>query len=218
MSIVMKQLLLIGLLLASCRVDKPKSEYELRKEEIIREELALDSIRRVDREQEIQWKIKNSDSLKSVAKKLAAKFIKTTDEFKGIDFYRYHKHWPNRKTVYAECSSEGYYYLRSNWYASDWLFHESISLLFEDGTILRSEEVSTLDKKNRQENEGGDVWENVTYNNSQDLVEMISRNKDKKIIVRFNGRQYYDDIVLTASDKNKIASIYELAKVFESML
>jgi hypothetical protein len=149
---------------------------------------------------------------------LKKKFHYKKDEFENIGFYT-HKRWGNfrinRTTLKAGVNSSGYYWLRSNYYASDWIFHTSITVLIGEKTI-KSKKVPTYSDEHITENEGGYIWEIVTYGNSNILRE-IATNVDKTIKVRFNGNQYHKDITLSQGDKNALKDCYDLSVMIDNI-
>jgi hypothetical protein len=150
--------------------------------------------------------------------KLKQKFSYKKDEFQDIGFYT-HKTWgkyyQNRKTLTSGVNSDGYAWLRSNYSSDDWLFHTSIYVLIDDKK-LSSPIVETYNENNIQENDGGRIWEIVTYNNT-DILKEIAENSDKIIKVRFNGSQHYDDTTLSKSDKEALKDCYELSESIKKL-
>ena len=104
--------------------------------------------------------------------KLKKKFIYEKDEFRDIGFYT-HRNWgkyrPNRKTLTTGLNSHGYVYLVSRYYADDWLFHTKINVKIGD-KVLSSPTVETFDDNHVTDNEGGKIWERVTYPDAKDPV------------------------------------------------
>jgi hypothetical protein len=160
------------------------------------------------------------DSLQQIIDRLIAKCIVTHDEFKGITFYQHKaigKYYPNRKTIYAECNSNGFYYLRSNYYSTDWIFHESVQVKIGDD-VITSDVVPTFDDMNHQDNDASGVWENVTYGDlGQAIIARIAAQPTKRILVRFQGRHYHEDVELSPRDKTAIKDIYDLARSLGEM-
>jgi hypothetical protein len=148
--------------------------------------------------------------------KLKRNFTYKKDEFQDIGFYThksYGKYWPNRKTLTSGVNSSGYAWLRSNYSDDDWLFHTSIHVLVGERK-LTSPTVETFSEKNKTDNNGGRIWEVVTYDNTEILRE-IAENTDKTIKIRFNGREFYNDATLSASDKQALKDCYELGELIK---
>lgn len=156
--------------------------------------------------------------LKSKISRLKSKFTYKKDEFQDVGFYthkRWGKYWPNRKTLTSGVNSTGYAWLRSNYSADDWLFHTSITVLIGDQKY-KSPVVETYDKNNRTDNDGGRIWEVVTYDD-QEILSAVSENTNSTIKVRFHGREFYDDITLSAGDKRAIKDCYDLANLLKEL-
>ena len=153
---------------------------------------------------------------KKKLEKLKRKFTYKKDEFQDVGFYthkRWGKYWPNRKTLTSGVNSTGYAWLRSNYSDDDWLFHTSIYVLIDDRK-LTSPTVPTHSDKHITDNDGGRIWEVVTYDNTTILKE-IAENADKKIKVRFNGSKFYNDATLSARDKQALKECYELGELLK---
>jgi len=131
---------------------------------------------------------------------------KETDEIKGITWVSY-KSVPvlaNYMTLYfgTKDGSVGSYPLRMkfNYYADDWLFVKSV-------TIKADEEVYNLEKMDfERDNAAGSIWE---WSDSP-VEDMTMINKilaAKKVVIRYNGRQYYHDYVLPESQKMAMKDI-----------
>ncbi len=160
---------------------------------------------------------KKSDELnQKIITKLEKKFKKKVDEFNGIGWY-YHKSWGarwlNRKGLRADINTDGYCYLVSNYHSSDWLFHTKIKVIV-NGTTYTSSEIKRFDDSNKSDNSGGKIWEVIQYSKGRDngILKAIAKNSDKVIKVRFIGREFKDDIILSSKDKLAIKDCYELSK------
>ena len=159
------------------------------------------------KEEEKQKALKEVDKLK-------AKFFYEEDEFNNIGFYTHKtwgKYWPIRKTLTIGVNSKGYYYLKSNYYSSDWLFHEKIKVKIGENQY-ESHKVPRHDKNNKTDVAGGNIYEVITYNEEKEIIKAIAENVNEKITVRFIGTEFYDDVVLSAKDKNAIKDAYNLAR------
>jgi hypothetical protein len=152
---------------------------------------------------------------------LKRKFNYKEDKFNDVVFYshkRWGSYWPKRKTLTSGVNSSGYAWLRSNYYNNDWLFHESFSIMIGD-IRFDSSVVNSYDEDNITDVSGGGIYEVVTYPpyEAAEFLERISKNLDKKIVVRFNGRQYIDDITLSRGDKVALKECYELSQLLGGM-
>jgi len=181
-----------------------------------------DSVDQVIRGQIAQVKAEKAEQRKANQKEfdqLKAKFTYKKDEFQDIGFYnhkRWGNYWPNRTTLTAGVNSSGYAWLNSNYHADDWLFHTKITVLIGEDKY-QSATVPSYNDNNRRENEGGKVWEVITYENEKAILRAISSNVDKTIKVRFTGDKYYHDITLRSGDKQAIAECYRLAELITSL-
>lgn len=138
--------------------------------------------------------------------RLDQNLTKETDEIKGITWVS-HKSVPvlaNYMTLYfgTKDGSVGSYPLRMkfNYYADNWLFVKTV-------TVKADEEVYNLEKIDfERDNAAGSIWE---WSDSP-VENMTMINKilaAKKVVVRYNGRQYYHDFVLPESQKMAMKDI-----------
>lgn len=195
--------------------DTPQAYADVQPAEVV--DPTLDSAARAEEAASRQLRM---DSIQRVINRLVSRCLVTHDEFKDVTFYKHKtvgKYYPNRKTIYAECNSEGYFYLRSNYHANDWIFHESVQVKIGDD-VLTSGVVPSYDENNRQDNDAGSVWENVTYGDlGKAIITRIAAKPEARVVVRFQGRQYHDDVTLSAADKNAIKEVYDLARSIGEM-
>jgi len=164
------------------------------------------------------WSQSQKDSIIAASKAqievLKKKFNYTADEFQKVGFYKHKtfgESYPDRKTLTVGLNSEGYIYLRSNYHADDWLFHKSVQIKSGE-TILESPTIESYDKAHVTYNSGGDIWEQNTYKDDNGIIYLISISQDNEVKVRFNGQQFYSDIVLSKKDKQAIKDSYELSQ------
>lgn len=132
--------------------------------------------------------------------RLDANLVKRTDEIKGVTWVS-HKSVPvldNYMSLYfgvKDGSAAGYpLRMKFNYYADSWLFVQSV-------TIKADEQVFDLGKiEFDRDNAAGSIWE---WSDSP-VDDMAMLNKilsAKKVIIRYDGRQYYHDFVLSESQK-----------------
>jgi cytochrome c556 len=153
------------------------------------------------------------DSLKKQRlEELKKEFVHNKDDFRDISFY-HHKHWGNkiqhRNTLRCYVNSMGTAVLVTNYYADDWIFHESITALVGNKKH-RTESLPSYHDNNHRDNAGGKVWETLTYFN-EPLIRLIAENQDAEVKIRFNGDKYYSDSKLTKADVKAFKDCYELA-------
>jgi hypothetical protein len=189
-------------------------------------ELGLIYLQNIDSIYQIKSAVLNQKSKKEKEKKLKESIVKLEklkqkftykkDEFQDIGFYthkRWGKYWPNRKTLTSGVNSSGYAWLRSNYSDDDWLFHTSIYVLIGNRK-LTSPTVETYSDKNITDNDGGRIWEVVTYDNT-DILREIAENIDQTIKIRFNGREFYNDATLNSGDKQALKDCYNLGELLK---
>lgn len=147
--------------------------------------------------------------------KLLNNFIIENDEFEKITFYTHKtfgKTWPDRSTITSGVNNTGYAWLRSNYYAEHWLFHKRFQMLIDSNVYD-----SPILLKNITEALGGKVYEVNTYESPTEILTLISENSDKKITIRFIGREYRDDVVLSDKDKKAINETVQLSLLLKKM-
>jgi hypothetical protein len=132
--------------------------------------------------------------------RLNANLKKKTDEIKGITWVS-HKTEPLLDTHMAlyfgakDGSSAGYpLRMKFHYFADDWLFISNV-------TIKADDQIYTLEKMEFERDHGsGSIWE---WSDSA-VDDMAMLNKiiaAKKVVIRFDGRQYYNDFVLPEAQK-----------------
>ena len=132
--------------------------------------------------------------------RLDTNLVKSTDEIKGVTWIS-HKSVPvldNYMSLYfgVKDGSANTYPLRMkfNYHADSWLFVQSV-------TIKADDQVFDLGKIDfERDNAAGSIWE---WSDSR-VSDMVMLNKilsAKKVVIRYDGRQYYHDFVLPESQK-----------------
>lgn len=155
---------------------------------------------------------------------LKARFNYKYDEFKKVGWYENKNQTAdnsfNRTLLKVIVRNDGYNYLEDQYYASDWLFHTKIQVIIEGvDKVYESDEVPIYSKNNTTENSGGSIWETISYLDGGDngIVQAIAENSDKQIKVRFSGREYVKDVVLSKIDKQAVKDSYELANLLKEV-
>lgn len=149
---------------------------------------------------------KAAEELRKTLARLDANLRKNTDEMKGVTWIS-HKSQPvldNYMSLYfgTKDGSASIYPLRMkfNYYADSWLFVQSV-------TIKADDQVFSLDKMDfERDNGSGSIWE---WSDSP-VEDMAMLNKiiaAKKVVIRYDGRQYYHDFVLPEVQKNAMKEI-----------
>jgi hypothetical protein len=168
--------------------------------------------------------IKKAERIKDIKKRdlLKKNFILKKDEFDGEGWYTHRNQTIsanyNRKCLYTHVNTTGYIYLEDQYHSDDWIFHTSIDVKIGE-KVYRSSKIETFDKNHKTENSGYSVWENISYTNGKDngIIKAIAENTEKEIKVRFNGKQYYSDMVLSSKDKRSIKESYEFSELIKKV-
>lgn len=167
--------------------------------------------------------IKGKERAKVVFDSLKKNFVAEEDDFNKITWYSHKtigsKYWPNRKTLYSQVRSDGYFNLISNYYADDWIFHTLVKVSIEGKDIIVTPEVETFRENNRTDNSGGVVWENIIHPEpvAESILSQLSPDGKQAIKVRFEGRQFYRDVTLSAKDKKALIDAYLFANAIKTM-
>ncbi len=153
--------------------------------------------------------------------KMAKNFTFAKDDFQDKGWYT-HKNFgkkaARRKTMKAHVREDGFIYLESQFYGNDWIFHNHIKV--KVGSLyLSSPKIESYNKNNKQQYAGDTFWENVYYRETGDngIIQAIADSTSKPVKVRFEGRKFNRDIVLTAEEKQSIKDSYELSVVLKKI-
>jgi ATP-dependent Clp protease ATP-binding subunit ClpA len=197
------------------------SEVEAAPPAVTEEDKKKDSIRTALAAKEKERRAKAKKELENKIATLKKNFVVQKDEFNDTEFYT-HKNignnYPNFKTIYATLNNDGFIYLRSNYYADDWIGHERVSVKIGDKAKTNTESVPSYHKNNRTDNNSRNVWENVSYEQGQHIIEAVWRAKpSEKILVRFHGRKFYDDITLGPKSREALIQSYELSSAIKDL-
>lgn len=138
--------------------------------------------------------------------RLNANLKKNTDEIKGITWFS-HKSEPVIDTHMAlyfgtkDGSSAGYpLRMKLHYFADNWLFINSV-------TIKADDQIFNLENLNfERDNGSGSIWE--WSDSAVDDMAMLNKILSaKKVVIRFDGRQYYNDFTLPDSQKNAMKEV-----------
>lgn len=150
---------------------------------------------------------------------LKKKFNFKRDEFNDSEWYANKK----QADTYGKClmvhvNSDGYIYLEDQYYAEDWIFHTRIEVKIGEN-VYKSENVETYSEDNKTTNDGGSVWENISYTGNKDngIIKAIAESGNMAVKVRFVGRQYNSDFTLANRDKQSIKEGYELSELLKKI-
>ncbi|MBE0570368.1 MAG: hypothetical protein IH618_02395 [Ignavibacteriaceae bacterium] len=93
-------------------------------------------------------------------------------------------------------------YLNIQYYAEDWLFVEYMSFTIDDSPY------KYFPSKVERDNDGGKIWEWTRTSLTQDTYSIVSAIINSKTAkIRFNGSQYYDDRVITSTEKKALKNV-----------
>lgn len=144
---------------------------------------------------------KAAEEQRKALARLDANLVKNVDEIKGITWVS-HKSVPlleNYMTLYfgVKDGSAASYPLRMklNYHADSWLFIESVTIKADDKVF----DLGKLDFE--RDNAAGSIWE-WSDTRVEDMAILNSILSAKKVVIRYDGRQYYHDFVLPDSQKN----------------
>ena len=150
--------------------------------------------------------IKVAEEQRQILARLDANLTKSTDEIKGVTWVS-HKSEPllaNYMSLYfgTKDGSASSYPLRMkfNYYADSWLFVQGV-------TIKADDQIFKLENMDFQRDNGsGSIWE-WSDSKVQDMTMLNKIIAAKKVLIRYDGRQYYHDFVLPESQKNAMKEI-----------
>ncbi len=150
-------------------------------------------------------------------RKLRPFFTEKKDEFKGIVWIE-----PKARPKYTNANGICTYFalnsegkpgnlrFRIQYYANDWLFINSYTFLI-DGNIY------TFSNPDVERDNNSMIWEwsDTGVAQSGEVAQILNAIKNaKEVKIRFNGRQYYKDKVLTQKD---IKAIQQPIEYFEAL-
>lgn len=145
---------------------------------------------------------------------LLKKFNLVEDKVEGGGWYLHKKNKSKYKThIEVPVSTNGYFYLKTNYCGDDWIFHNRIVVkIIEQYNSSRLESYSDF---NVRENNSGYVFESLHLTDPvQDglIINLIAANQEEEITVRFKGDQKVYDITLSKEDKEIIKDCFYLSQ------
>lgn len=194
-------------------LSKLDANYPTSNENIEGKKLA-ESINEVIAKENAEIQKKREQAMASATKNLS----KDVDEVSGITFYQ-HKtstKYINTNDFYTYIAiSEGsdpWLRLKIQYAADDWLFIESVIVKVDDETFTLTEKEYGEFKTDHS---AGKIWEWLDREVNGSELEMLKAIADaKKVIVRYNGRDYYKDKTLSAK---QITAVKEVLTAFEAL-
>ncbi len=143
---------------------------------------------------------------KAAMAKLDKNLVKKTDEFNGITWVT-HKNEPvlaQKMALYfgmKENSADTFpLRLKFQYYSDSWLFVRKVSIKADEQTFA----LDGLDFK--RDNSGGSIWE-WSDNSVSDFKMLDAVLSAKKVLIRFDGQQYYSDFTLPEAQKTAMRDI-----------
>ncbi len=150
--------------------------------------------------------IVSKDSVKKLLKGLTA----NKDEFKQVTFYKNHNNsnYSNTVSIYLVENKKGDINGRFQieYTSDDWLFIKDYSFLC-DGEVYKFIPENSIERDNSE----GEVYEYSDDVYSPQINKIVKAIITSKVVkLRHNGNQYYDDRVITKSEKEKLKKMFEI--------
>jgi len=181
------------------------------------EKAALEADLAKQEEEEKKAAEKKQRELEARLKKLEGNFSIKKDEVEGSVFLR-NKTFPvytnSRSCIYPYIGKSGsrkWLRVQIQYTSDDWLFVERLVFSIDGEKIVKN--FNHFDWQ--RDNGSGDIWEWVDLSADLDMETLLEKiANSKKTILRFEGRQYYKDLTISASDKKAILETMEYYKIF----
>ncbi len=146
---------------------------------------------------------------------LLKKFELQEDKVEGGGWYVHKSKKSKNKThIEVPVSTNGYFYLKTNYCGADWIFHNQIVINI-GGVSLYSSSLDGISDYKVHDNNGGNVFESCHLTSPLEdnlLIQAITASEDKEITIRFKGDQKYQDIKLSKEDKQIISECFMLSQ------
>lgn len=142
-----------------------------------------------------------------------------SDKIRGFTWYK-HTNQPqyiNTRSYmlpYIAKDDEGIYLLvKFNYTGDDWIFFDEVTFWIDGDKYTESFNYFDVNR----DNERGDVWEtaNLTLSRVGEIQAMKAVGNSTETIVRFNGKQQYYDLTVSAADKQAILEVIELYELLK---
>jgi hypothetical protein len=138
------------------------------------------------------------------------KLKKRVDEFSGVTFYthpaepRFADTRSYLLSYLAEKNGSSALRVQLHYTADSWLFISSAKFNIDGKVVPFSVPEASWKRDNDSE-----IWEWVDVNVTPELRSLLEQVANSKTtIIRFDGRQYYDDFTVTAKDKAAIRDVF----------
>jgi len=123
----------------------------------------------------------------------------------------------NRSFIKVNITEDGEYWLSSKYYGDHWLDHFCVKI-YDREIYEFSDTIPLNDPDNRKLQDGNDKWETVDYKGNADsgITPFIIENMDRRLKVRFTGKEHYY-IIMETFDKEAVRDGYQLAQVLREV-
>ena len=201
-------LMILPLIIFSCSGGKIK---ETAKNENVKQD-TIDSLQVF-----LDEKVKNwSELSKQGLTEFLKEFTYQEDKIEGGGWYLHKQRKSKYKThIEVPVSSNGYFYLKTNYCGDDWIFHNQVVLNI-DGNTLYSSKLESYSDYVVHTNNNGKVFESCHLTSPLEdnkIILAIASNAEKKISIRLKGDQNFEDITLSEDDKRIIGECYDLSQL-----
>jgi len=121
--------------------------------------------------------------------------------------------------LHARLDVEGKAWLASHYASTEGLYHRTIRIYKGNSSLYQeSERISTRDRRSKRTYEEEWIVEEIDFDGEGDLdlVELIAKNVDRKITIRYYaGGKYFKDVELAAFYKEQIRDVYMLSQIIK---
>lgn len=123
-----------------------------------------------------------------------------------------------RRGLSLEVFPDGEVVLLSSYTGDDWLFHTSVTVRAGDRTAT-TQIVETHDPQHYTEVSGGTIAEHIRFTGGRgrEVIDLLRDSTTKRAIVRFNGRQYYNDATMTEGQLRAFRETLRFAELQSTM-
>ena len=123
----------------------------------------------------------------------------------------------NRSFLKVNILEDGTFWISSKFYGDHWLDHFCIKVYDREIQIF-SDTIPLNHPDNKKLIDGNDKWETIDFKNGSDggVIGFIIENLDRRLKVRFTGKQHYY-IIMETFDKEAVRDGYKLAQVLNEV-
>ena len=146
---------------------------------------------------------------------LFSKFILEEDLVEGGGWYHHKKNKnKNHSHIEVPVSTNGYFYLKTNYSGDDWIFHNYLICKVAD-TKFSSSSLETYSDFSVRSNTASKVFESLHLTLPKldgQIIKFISENTNNEVIIRFKGKQKHFDITLSNIEKEILRDSFVLSQ------